>query len=296
MIQIDKENQFYAFSEGMTAAVEADDGDILRFHTVDCYADLLREGMIWDDIADRAPEANPATGPVYIRGAKKGDTLKVEILSITPADHGVMHVSTRSGGLKRAIEFEETCEFPIISSQWFDFDGIRLPLRPMIGVIGVAPQQGCIDTNTPHQHGGNMDNREITAGCTMYFPVHQDGAFFGLGDVHGQMGDGEVCVCGLEMAASVDVLVTVIKGRQEPSPMWEKDGLWASMWSAKTLDEAAEGARYQMLDFLKKRVDMPVNHLAMLLSLVGDTAVCQVVDPLQTVRFTLRERVFDLHF
>ena len=166
----------------------------------------------------------------------------------------------------------------------------------MIGVIGVAPEEGCWDTDTPHKHGGNMDNRDIVEGCTLYFPVHVDGAMFGLGDVHGQMGDGEVCICGLEMQATVDVRVSVIKGRQEEWPVWEKDGLWSVMCSADTLDEAAEDARYAMLDFLKARMDMDIHELIMLLSLVGDTAVCQIVDPLVTVRFTLRQSVGDVKF
>ena len=78
--------------------------------------------------------------------------------------------------------------------------------------------------------------------------------------------------------------------------MWERDGRWSVMCSEKTLDEAAKDARYAMLSFLKKRVDIPNDDLIMMLSLVGDTAVCQVVDPLQTVRFTLRQRIGDVTF
>ena len=78
--------------------------------------------------------------------------------------------------------------------------------------------------------------------------------------------------------------------------MWERDGRWSVMCSEKTLDEAAKDARYAMLRFLKKRVDIPNDDLTMLLSLIGDTAVCQVVDPLQTVRFTLRQRIGDVTF
>ena len=130
----------------------------------------------------------------------------------------------------------------------------------------------------------------------MYFPVGQDGAYFGLGDVHGLMGDGEVCICGLECEAQVDVRLTVIPGRCEEWPVWQKDGLWSVMCSAEDLDEAAELARYAMLDFLRRRTGWKVQELVMLLSLIGDTAVCQVVDPLATVRFTLRRPVFALEF
>lgn len=298
MIEIGREKQFYAFSAGgMQAVATAQDGDVVRFHTQDCYGDLLTgEEVRRADIGDRAPVANPTTGPVWVEGAHPGDTLKVEILSIRPGRCGTMRLTPGVGSLADAVKEEHVRIFPIQEESWVDFDGLRLALEPMIGVIGVAPAQGEFDTDTPHQHGGNMDNRTITAGCTLYFPVHQEGAYFGLGDVHGLMGDGEVCICGLEMAAQVDVRLSVIHGRQEPCPIWEKDGLWSTMWSEKTLDEAARGARYALLDFLRPRAGIPENELILLLSLIGDLAVCQVVDPLQTVRFTLRKPLPGVEF
>ena len=293
MIEITREQQFMSFdAQGMQPVVRVKDGDIIRFHTQDCYGDLLvNEQVRRKDLVGKSPEFNPTTGPVYIEGASKGDTLKVEILRIKPGDHGTMRLTPGSGKLKRDITKEHVRIFPIDNEGYIDFDGLRVALRPMIGVIGVAPEEGCWDTDTPYKHGGNMDNHDIVQGCTMYFPVHQEGAMFGLGDVHGQMGDGEVCICGLEMPATVDVRVSVIKGVQEAWPVWEMDGKWAVMCSAETLDEAAELARYAMLDFLKPRVKMDMHELIMLLSLVGDTAVCQVVDPLVTVRFTLRQGI-----
>ena len=299
MIEITRDKQFMSFdAQGMEPVARAKDGEIIRFHTQDCYGDLLvNEQVRRKDLVGKSPKYNPTTGPVYIEGACKGDTLKVEILSIKPGDHGTMRLTPGSGKLKRDITKEHVRIFPIAEgADSIDFDGVKVKLRPMIGVIGVAPEEGCWDTDTPYKHGGNMDNHDIVEGCTLYFPVHQDGALFGLGDLHGAMGDGEVCICGLEMPATVDVRVSVIKGVQEQWPVWEMDGRWATMCSAETLDEAAEAARYAMLDFLKPRVDMDVHELIMLLSLVGDTSVCQVVDPLLTVRFTLSQSIGDIKF
>jgi len=299
MIEITRDKQFMSFdAQGMEPVARAKDGEIIRFHTQDCYGDLLvNEQVRRKDLVGKSPKYNPTTGPFYIEGACKGDTLKVEILSIKPGDHGTMRLTPGSGKLKRDITKEHVRIFPIAEgADSIDFDGVKVKLRPMIGVIGVAPEEGCWDTDTPYKHGGNMDNHDIVEGCTLYFPVHQDGALFGLGDLHGVMGDGEVCICGLEMPATVDVRVSVIKGVQEQWPVWEMDGRWATMCSAETLDEAAEAARYAMLDFLKPRVDMDVHELIMLLSLVGDTSVCQVVDPLLTVRFTLSQSIGDIKF
>lgn len=296
MTEIGANRVFEIFEEKMTAAAEVDSGEVVRFHTQDCYGNLLvNEGVRHKDLVGKAPQYNPTTGPVYVRGAKRGDTLKVEILKIRLADHGTMRLTPGVGALRDAVT-EEQVKILEIKDGKTCFDGVELPVEPMIGVIGVAPLQGEWDTDTPHRHGGNMDNRTIGEGCTVYFPVGQDGAYFGLGDVHGLMGDGEVCICGLECEAQVDVRLTVIPGRCEEWPVWEKDGLWSVMCSAEDLDEAAELARYAMLDFLRRRTGWKVQELVMLLSLIGDTAVCQVVDPLATVRFTLRRPVFALEF
>ena len=298
MIEIGRENQFYAFAhEGMKACCIARDGDVVRFHTQDCYGDLLtREDIRRADIGDRAPAFNPTTGPVYVEGAEEGDTLAVEILDIAPGARGAMRLTPGIGGFGDVVGREHVRIFPIREDNSIDFDGLRLELMPMIGVIGVAPRAGVYDTDTPHQHGGNMDNRCIGKGCTLYFPVGARGAYFGLGDVHGLMGDGEVAICGLEMAATVDVRLRVIRGRQADCPIWEKDGLWAAMYSAKTLDEAARGARYALLEFLAPRAALPREELILLLSLIGDLSVCQIVDPLQTVRFALRRPIGDIRF
>ena len=118
MIEIGRENQFYGFAhEGMQACCTARDGDVLRFHTQDCYGDLLtREDIRRADIGDRAPKFNPTTGPVYIEGANPGDTLAVEILDIVPGARGAMRLTPGVGGLADAVEREHAgislCDLP----------------------------------------------------------------------------------------------------------------------------------------------------------------------------------------
>lgn len=298
MREISTATQFFYFSkEGMIPVAKAADGETLCIATKDCYDNLLTdESLRHKDLEGREPVANPTSGPVFVEGAHPGDTLKVEILSIELADHATMRLTPGHGGLGRAITSEYVRIFPIKDGKTVDFNGRVLPLSPMIGVIGVAPREGCIDTDTPGDHGGNMDDRDITEGTTLYFPVSVEGAMFGLGDVHALMGDGEVCICGLEAQAKVTVRLSVIHGKQESLPVSEKDGRFAVIASAKTLDESAERARYEMLSFLHKRLPDSANDLILLLSLIGNLSVCQVVDPLQTVRFTLSEKIANLQF
>ncbi len=298
MQEITTNTQFFYFSkEGMRETARVQSGETVLIYTKDCYDNLLvNESLRHSDLKGREPVANPTSGPIFVEGAHPGDTLKVEILSIKLNDHATMRLTPGHGSLGKAVTEECVRIFPINENNTVDFNGMTLPLHPMIGVIGVAPKEGCIDTDTPGDHGGNMDDHDICAGTTIYFPVSVEGAMFGLGDVHALMGDGEVAICGLETEASVTVRLSVISGKQETLPVTEKDGRFAVVASAETLDAAAERARYEMLHFLKKRLPYSYNDLIMLLSLIGNLSVCQVVDPLQTVRFTLSEKIAFLQF
>ena len=298
MQEISTASQFFYFSkDGMKEVARAQDGETLCIYTKDCYDNLLTdESLRHKDLEGREPVANPTSGPIFVEGAHPGDTLKVEILSIDLADHATMRLTPGHGGLGKAITGEYVRIFPIKDHNTVTFNGRTFPLRPMIGVIGVAPKEGSFDTDTPADHGGNMDDRDIGEGTTVYFPVSVEGAMFGLGDVHALMGDGEVCICGLEAEAKVTVRLSVIHGRQESLPISERDGRFAVIASAKTLDEACERARYEMFSFLKRRLPDPDNDIILLLSLIGDLSICQIVDPLQTIRFTLRSEISNLQF
>jgi amidase len=132
-----------------------------------------------------------------------------------------------------------------------------------------------------------MDNKLIGAGTTIYFPVFVEDALFALGDLHAVMGDGEVAVTGLEVAGRVVVRLEVVPGLKLGNPVLETpDGL-VTIASAATLDDAVARSAADMLGLLGDRVDLPKHELVMLMSLVGQTEVCQVVDPLKTARFIM---------
>lgn len=266
-------------------------GERLRLFTYDCYTNFT------DDPGQNplGLNDNPATGPVYVQGAQPGDTLAVRIIDIIPADTATMRIYPGVGAMGNAVTHEETKKIPLRDG-FADMDGVQVPLCPMVGVIGVAPKEGSIDNSTPGRHGGNMDDRRITKGATVYLPVQVPGALLALGDIHAQMGDGEVAICGLEAPAEVVVELALIKGRQEEWPVVEKGGVFAVNCSAKTLDEAAELARYQLLSFLQKRTKMDANALVRLLSVAGDLSICQVVDPLVTARMALRGGILPIEF
>ena len=164
-------------------------------------------------------------------------------------------------------------------------------MRPMIGVIGVAPADGKIPNGTPGPHGGNMDCTLVTAGNSIYFTVGVEGAMFGAGDMHAAMGDGEIVICGAETPGVVQFKAEVVDLKGLPTPFIESDDLVAIVYSAPTVDEAASKATHLMAKFLTDFVKIPLNDAGMLMSLVGELKFCQIVDPLKTVRFEFPKSV-----
>lgn len=292
MRYISDEEFIHAFTPALRPIATLTPGETVTVKTVDCYCNVLKaDDDPWLELRKHVPGPNPATGPLAVEGARVGDTLAVDILDIRPGAFGIMNVRAGVGSLGEYVTGSNTRRFEIADGQ-IDFFGRRLRAVPMIGVIGAATgaDAGEIDTETPHMHGGNMDDRHITAGSTVYLPVRQAGAMLALGDVHALMGDGEVAICGLECAAEVDLRCRVIRGVSEPWPIVrDAAGCYRVNCSAEDLDEAARLARVNLLGFLERRVKgLDRNQLIMLMSLAGDLEIAQIVDPLVTCRMGIR--------
>ncbi len=286
MLIIKRDTVVYVMSPDNAPVARVPNGETLLFETADCFGGQIvkesdRMGALdWSRI-------NPATGPVFIEGAQPGDTLKVEILRIDLADQAAMVEAPGEGITGLNAEAEATKILRIQDGCAVFNDQLALPLCPMIGVIGTAPQAESIPTGTPAEHGGNMDCKRIGAGATLYLPVNVPGALLAMGDLHAVMGDGEVCVCGAEIAGEVTVRVTVIKGQPLPLPFLVTQEHAMAIHSAEGLDAAAEGATLRMRSFLIDQVKLPAHEAGMLLSLAGDLRICQAVDPSKTCRMEL---------
>jgi len=275
----------YDFNKNHLPVMTVPSGSTIEIETYDCFENqILAEdteitGIDWTRI-------NPATGPIYIEGAMPGDVLKVKIEKLEIGDQGVMVVGPNLGVMGHRIEKMEKKLIPIRNGKAV-FNNLEIPLNPMIGVIGVAPAGEGIPCGTPDTHGGNMDNKMVTEGATLYFPVTVEGALFATGDFHAAMGDGEVSVSGIEVPGKVTVTFEVIKGETIQHPMLENEEVFSIIVSAKTLDEAAKIATEQMVDLIVSKTGMSLSEVTMLMSAVGQVEVCQMVDPLMTVRFVV---------
>ena len=292
MIELDDAKTLFSFDKDLEPVLKVPSGETVRIRTKDCFGNQLQGPE--DQLSEIDWEAiNPATGPIYVEGAVAGGTLKVHIDNIeldaqtsscTGKDEGVC-------GDRFSDWATHFCKVEDGKVVWDE--RLSIPLAPMIGVIGVAPEGEPVNCGTPGKHGGNMDNTAIAAGATLYFPVAVDGALFGCGDMHAVMGDGEVSVSGAEVAGYATVTLTALPELSVPNPLIENDTHFGIIVSAESLDKASELAVQQMVDLLASRTNESETDLVMLLSLVADVRVCQMVDPEKTVRFMVPKYVLD---
>jgi acetamidase/formamidase len=223
------------------------------------------------------------TGPVFVRGAAPGDTLQVDILDIRPwMEWGFVAIIPNKGTIPEDFDLVEiihpridlaagTCTLP-----W----GTKLQLDPFFGVIATAPPThwGRLDTAVPRAFGGNMDNKELRAGSTLYLPVFAEGALFSTGDGHGVQGDGEVCITALETGLQGTFRLTVRKDLHYRTPFAETATHLISIGLDEDLDDAAKQAVREMVAHVCARTNLSRTQAYMLCSLAGDLRVTQTVD------------------
>ncbi|QUG84352.1 acetamidase/formamidase family protein [Bacillus nitratireducens] len=286
MYRIHKEHIVYAMSPDNQPCMEVEGGSRVVFETYDCFEnqidseDVAFQELDWNRI-------NPATGPVYIKGAEPGDILVVTIEKIKIAEQGVLTTGADLGVMGEELNENTVKIVPIHNEHVLFSNELQIPINPMIGVIGTAPKEESISCGTPHDHGGNMDCKEIKEGTTLLLPVNVPGALLALGDLHAAMGDGEIGVSGVEVAGEVTVTVQIIKGKKWPLPMAIQKEKLMTIASEKLLDDAANRAVRNMVTFLHEELEMSKADATLLLSAVGNLKVCQVVDPLKTARMEL---------
>ncbi len=287
---IKKSNHVYAMDKNNPPVLKVPGGSEVEFETYDCFKEQISncdqriDDLDWTHI-------NPATGPLYVEDAMPGDVLKVTIKGITINNKGVIAAIPGAGllgdkvGLSslKVLEIEDGCI-------GFNED-ISIRVSPMIGVIGVAPSGDPVPCGIPGSHGGNMDNKMIKEGTTLYLPVYCEGGLLSIGDLHAVMGDGEIMVSGVEVSGKVVVEVDVIKGIWLKNPLHEDEGNYYTIASHKDLLSAIRISTEDMLDLVSRKYNLSFNDSGMLLSAIGNAQICQVVDPLLTARFSMPKSI-----
>jgi acetamidase/formamidase len=229
----------------------------------------------------RGPGGHILTGPVYVEGAEPGDTLEVRILSIDlPIDYGYNGCSGYvPANCDRAIR---TTILPLDRTRMVSefLPGIEIPLKPFFGSMGVAPapEIGRVSSNPPGRHAGNLDNRELVAGSTLYIPVFVPGALFEVGDGHAAQGDGEVDQTAIETSLRGRLQLTVRKGMKLAWPRAETATDFIAMATDPDLVVATKTAIQEMVDFLVETKGLTKHQAYQLTSIAGNVAITQLVD------------------
>jgi acetamidase/formamidase len=248
-------------------------------------------------VTDRGPGAHPLTGPISIEGAEPGDVLEVKILGFEYLHpYGVSGFIPGSGTLPDDFPYTRfrLVRFNVREGTAAFSPGVTLKLAPFFGSIGVAlnPILGRVSSGPPGPHAGNLDNKELVAGSTLYLPVHVPGALLSMGDGHGMQGDGEVTLTALETSLRGTVQISVLKGKRLNWPRAETPAHYIAMGLHTDLDEAAKLATREMVDFLVTEKRMSRDDAYILCSLAADLHVTQLVDGTKGVHAMVAKSIF----
>jgi acetamidase/formamidase len=280
------------FDGALKPVMSVESGDTVTISTVSGAPDQLPDAARF-----AIPAALPAihaacerklgphicTGPIAVRRAKAGDTLEVRIRSIDlHYDWGYNLIRPGAGGLPDDFAEERLIHIPLDRARmvgrlaW----GAEIPLRPFFGVIGVAPrpEEGVLGSQPPRRNGGNLDNKELVAGTTLYLPVHVDGALFSVGDGHGAQGDGEVCLTAIETGLIGTFELHVRKDMPLEWPLAETSTHMITMGFDPDLDTCVVIALRQMIELISARKGISREDAYTLCSLAADLRVTQIVN------------------
>ncbi len=281
-------------------------GDTVVLNTLWLMDGQLHGGMTLEELMairqtylDRKTGSHTLTGPIYVRGAEPGDVLEIKIQKLVPADCGVnYHYPARmnAGGLPE--------DFPAGQFKTFQLDvekmettfapGIVIPLRPFMGVMGVAPKPGQkMPAAVPDYMGGNLDCKELVAGTKLFLPVSVPGALFSTGDAHAAQGDGEVNITAIETAMEEAVFQFLVrKDMGLVRPMAETDTHWITMGFHKDLNEAVKMALRDAIRFLSRNKGLTPDDAYSLCSIAVDLRVTQIVDGNKGIHAMIPKTIF----
>jgi amidase len=274
MKRISRDRFTNVFDKSQPPVARIEPGEPVVFETLDALGGRVKTHA--DALSVTLPHSlgNPATGPVWVEGARPDNTLAVTILSIQLGAFGYGRV--KGGG----VIFDELQPpvanlTPIRDGVVHFNERITFPARPMVGVIGVAPAGEPVHTFYPGPHGGNLDINELGIGATIYLPVAAPGALLAIGDVHASMGDGELNGGGLDIDAEVTVETALHSNLGWTRPVIETVDAWSVCANGPDLAAAIRQATSAMVTLLARRLEMSREEAFILVGAAGDARIGQ---------------------
>jgi len=270
-----------------------------RFESARVPPDQIEQPLrdIFNQVKEKGPGAHVLTGPIYIEGAEKGDVLEVRIQKIQLAiPYALNAFSPGRGFLPDDYPYAKTKVIPLDEKRMVAHfaDGIEIPMRPFFGSMGIAPPDvtGRISSNPPWVHAGNLDNKDLVAGTTLFIPIHARGALFEVGDGHAGQGDGEVDVTALETSLIGTFQFIVRKDMHLRWPRAETPTHYITMGMHPDLTEATKIAVREMIDFLMSEKHLNRDDAYMLASVAADLHITELVDGNDGVHMMIPKSIF----
>jgi amidase len=231
-----KEQKTFAFEPTNPPALEIDSGDSVTFETGDVAYERLSKGEAVDAIG--LENFNAVTGPVFVRGAAPGDAIKIEILDVQVNRAWSVWLPD-FGGLGKFTKETRVRQIPLKEGRAYITDALSVPIKTMIGCIGLTPKEGKASTFMPaYPHGGNMDLREMIAGTTLYLPVQVPGGLLSMGDLHAAMGTAEPTWVSLEAAGQATLKISLEKNMKLNYPRLRVGNSTLVLGMSDTLEKA----------------------------------------------------------
>ncbi|MFD2784556.1 acetamidase/formamidase family protein [Hymenobacter rubripertinctus] len=252
---------------------------------------------IYQAVSNKGPGGHILTGPIYVAGAEAGDVLEVRIHKVELAiPYAYNAFGPTSGFLPEDFGYARMRIIPLDKQKMLAHfaPGIDIPLRPFFGSMGVAPPPaaGRINSAPPGIHAGNLDNKELVAGTTLFIPVHVAGALFEVGDGHAAQGNGEVDITALETSLTGELEFIVRKDLHLTWPRAETPTHYITMGTDEDLTKATKIALREMLDFLKTTKHLSHDDAYMLASAAADMEITQLVDGTKGVHAMIPKNIF----
>ncbi|MEA2839066.1 MAG: hypothetical protein QOF41_396 [Methylobacteriaceae bacterium] len=279
---------------GDRVIIETVSGEVAHLPKTDSGFAILPDHRAVLDAGRRGPGPHHLTGPIEINGAEPGDVLEVRILDIKLRQNWGWNLQLPwMGTLPEDFQEQRLIHVALDAATnsgklpW----GHTIPLDPFFGCFGVAPpvSWGRLSSKEPRAFGGNMDNKELGVGATVYFPIFTKGALFSAGDGHALQGDGEVCLTAIETALTGTFDFVLRKDMKLESPRAERADVWITMGFDEDLDDAVKHALRDMIRLIGELAGLGAADAYTLCSLAADLRVTQMVDGNKGIHCVIRK-------
>ena len=294
------------FDAAIDPALEIEDGDRVTIDTLSGSPQVVPDPdqfIVFPELGEIHKNRTPfgphiLTGPIFVNGAKPGSVLEISIEDIAlRQDWGFNLIIPLKGTLPHDFDEMHHTHIPLDMDKktgrmpW----GLDLPLAPFFGVMGVAPPAGWgkMTSVEPQANGGNLDNKELVPGSTLYLPVFNEGGLFSCGDGHGVQGDGEVCITAIETALTGTFRFVVRNDLDLSGPYGETSSHYMTMGTDPDLDQCVIIALRNMIELLQSRANLSRADAYMLCSLAADLRITQTVNGSKGVHMMLKKALLN---